>query len=329
MRKLSTKSGERLDRLLREKIQALAADGRQWPLRICVAYSGGLDSSVLLHLMAQQERYEGSTLVALHVNHGLSPNADAWERHCQATCDRLGIELQVARIQVKRRPGESLEEQARVGRYAALATVDATAVALAHHAEDQAETVLLQMLRGAGPNGLAGMGEHSPVRSGGAIWRPLLNVPRAEIRQFGIERGITWIEDESNLDLGFRRNFVRHRIWPAIAEGFPAAAGSIARVGRLQADAACLLAELADIDLAMVEASGGLDCEKLKKLSTARQANLLRHWISRAGARAPSEARLGALLSALGYSTNDTSLTWKHENLNVYRRRNLLVIESV
>lgn len=284
---------------------------------------------MLLHLLAQQERASGLTLSALHVNHGLSPHADAWETHCRATCDQLGVQLLVARIQVKRLPGESLEEQAREGRYAAFEAVDAPAIALAHHAEDQAETVLLQLLRGAGPKGLAGMAECMPARPGKIIWRPLLEIPRAEILQFGLAHNIKWIEDESNLDQGFRRNFLRHRVWPAIAEGFPAAAGSIARVARLQADAASLLAELADSDLANVEAAGGLDCAKLKSLSQGRQANLLRRWISRTGARAPSEARLGALLAAIYDSTNDTQLTWKHENQYVYRRRNRLVIEAV
>lgn len=265
----------------------------------------------------------------MHVNHGLSPNADAWERHCRATCDQLAVELQVVRIQVKRHPGESLEEQAREGRYAAFATANATVIALAHHAEDQAETILLQMLRGAGPKGLAGMAECAPIGLGKFVWRPMIETDRADISQFGRDRGITWIEDESNLDVGFRRNFVRHRVWPAVAEGFPGAAKALARVGRLQADAASLLTELADADLAGVETGGGLDCEKLKALSVARQANLLRRWVSRAGARAPSEARLSALLAALGCSTNDTRLTWKHENRKVYRRRNLLVIESV
>jgi tRNA(Ile)-lysidine synthase len=235
----------------------------------------------------------------------------------------------VARIQVRRLPGESLEEQAREGRYAAFEGADASTIALAHHAEDQAETVLLQMFRGAGPKGLAGMAESMPARPGKVIWRPLLETPRAEILQFGLEHKIAWIEDESNLDQGFRRNYVRHRVWPAIADGFPGAAGSFARVARLQADSASLLAELADLDLANVEMAGGLDCEKLKLLSQGRQANLLRRWISRTGARAPSEARLGALLTALCDSTNDSRLTWKHENQHVYRRRNRLVIEAV
>ena len=329
MRKQSTESGGRLSALLREKVQALAAASRTKPLRLCVGYSGGVDSSVLLHLLAQQEHTSGLRLSALHVNHGLSPHADAWEAHCRATCDQLGVELLVARIQVTRLPGESLEEQARKRRYAAFEDVNASTIALAHHAEDQAETVLLQMFRGAGPKGLSGMAECMPALPGRVIWRPLLGTPRAAILQFGLEHKIAWIEDESNLDQGFRRNFVRHRVWSAITDGFPAAAASLARVARLQADAASLLAELADLDLANVEMAGGLDCDKLKALSQSRQANLLRRWISRTGARAPSEARLGALLAALCDGTNDTQLTWKHENQYVYRRRNRLVIEAV
>jgi len=329
LRKLSTDPGEPLDALLREKVRGLAARTGVTLPRICVAYSGGLDSTVLLQLLASLMHENALCLTAVHVNHGLSVNADAWEAHCRAACETLAVEFKAFRVEVNRGPGESLEEQAREARYAAFAALPASAMALAHHAEDQAETLLLQMLRGAGPRGLAAMPEFTLTPSGQSIWRPLLEAPRTWIRQYAKDRGIAWIEDESNLDPGYKRNFVRHRIWPALTEGFPAPAVALARVARLQADAAHLLADLADIDMAGIDSPQGLDCAALKLLSASRQANLLRRWISRTGARAPSEARLAALQKAISDSTNDTRLTWVHENQRVIRRRNLLVIETV
>ncbi len=329
MRKPSTDRGGPLDTRLRGKVRCLALrTGAPLP-RVCVGYSGGLDSSVLLDLLARQMRARTISLSALHVNHGLSANADAWEAHCRAACATLAVAFTAVRIRVRRAPGESLEEQARKGRYAAFAGVDADVIALAHHAEDQSETLLLQMLRGAGPDGLAAMAEYAPMAAGPAIWRPMLDVPRAAILRHGRDQGIAWIEDESNLDPGYRRNFVRHRIWPALVEGFAAPAVTLPRVARLQADAARLLGELADIDLATIASDDGLDCTGLKSLSASRQANLLRRWISRSGARAPSEARLLALQKAIADSTNDTRLRWVHEDLQVIRQRNHLIIRAV
>jgi tRNA(Ile)-lysidine synthase len=288
-----------------------------------------MDSSVLLHLLAGERDSGAMALSALHVNHGLSPNALAWEDHCHRACRDMDIDLRVVRVDVKHGPGESLEEQARRARYAAFAESDAYAVAMAHHADDQAETVLLQMLRGAGPKGLAAMAEFSGAPASPAVWRPLLDIPRAEIVAFARSTGITWIEDESNLNPGHKRNFLRLRVWPVLAQGFPSAARSIARVAGLQADAAALLGDLADIDLATIESVEGLDCNRLKALTARRRANLLRRWIVRQGVRAPSAARLAALMRAIDDSSNDTRLTWLHENLRVCRRRAYLVIEMV
>jgi len=298
--------------------------------RVCVGYSGGLDSSVLLDLLALEACAGAISLTAVHVHHGLSPNADAWSAHCAQVCDRLGIELQVVRVRIGHQAGQSLEEEARIARYAVFRRIQANAVALAHHADDQAETVLLQLLRGAGPKGLAAMAAIASPTTGGkapAYWRPLLAVDRAQLAAYAGDAGLEWVEDESNRDLRLRRNYLRQCVLPAIAAAFPAPGRLLARVARLQGEAAGLLDALADIDLEIAALGGGLDCQRLAKLPRDRQANLLRRWLALAGARAPSAARLAALQKAIGDSSNDTRLAWAHEGVRVVRRKAVLLIE--
>ena len=313
---------------MRDRIATLHSRIGNSAIQVCVGFSGGLDSSVLLHLLAAIAADCRLVVSALHVNHGLSPNADAWESHCAITCSRSDIALQIERPKVSRGPGQSLEEQARIARFGAFAMSNAAVIALAHHADDQAETVILQMLRGAGPKGLAAMPEYSATGGMPGVWRPLLNTPRAELLAYAKAFDLGWVEDESNQDTDFKRNFLRRRIWPMLEEGFPAPSRMIARVAGLQAEAAALLDELADSDLADLVCEDGLDCLRLKALSARRQANLLRRWISRHGARAPSAARLAALCRALADTSNDTRLTWNHEHLTVFRRRARLLIAT-
>ena len=298
--------------------------------RVCVGYSGGLDSAVLLNLLALETAAGTITVTAVHVHHGLSPNADVWSGHCAQVCNRLGIKLEVARVQVRHQARRSLEEDARTARYAVFRRMHADAVALAHHADDQAETVLLQLLRGAGPKGLAAMaaiGSPPALGSGPVYWRPLLSIDHAQLAAYAVDLGLEWVEDESNRDLSLRRNYVRQRVLPIIAEVFPAPGRLLARVARLQAQAGDLLEVLADMDLATTVLDGGLDCRRLALLPGHRQANLLRRWLARAGARAPSSARLAALQKAIGDSSNDTRLTWVHEGVRVVRRKAVLLLE--
>lgn len=299
--------------------------------RVCVGYSGGLDSVVLLDLLALEAAAGSITVTAVHVHHGLSPNADAWSGHCAQVCTRLGIELQIARVRIRHQAGHSPEEEARTARYAVFRRIQADAVALAHHADDQAETVLLQLLRGAGPKGLAAMAAivSRTVRgSAPAYWRPLLSIDRAQLAAYAVDAGLEWVEDESNQDLRLRRNYLRQRVLPVIAEAFPAPGRLLARAARLQAQAASLLEVLADLDLAMMALDGGLDCQRLAMLQGDRQANLLRRWLAQAGARAPSSARLAALQKAIVDSSNDTRLAWVHEGVRVVRRKAVLLLEN-
>lgn len=298
--------------------------------RICVAFSGGLDSTVLLHQLAQARALLPFSLSAIHVHHGLSSNASAWARHCKEVCAKFDVPLRVRRVEVNRAPRTSLEEEARRARYAAFAAVKADVIAMAHHADDQAETVLLQLLRGAGPKGLAGMPRLKPLSANGfghiSLWRPLLECARAELAAYAHEYDLRAIEDESNADQRFRRNYLRHRVMPLLAAEFPAATANLVRAARHQAEAAELLDALADADLALAKMDAGLHAETLKRLSDSRCKNALRRWLDRAGLRQPSAARLSALIKALRDSRNDTRLAWVHELRTVRRKKDLLTL---
>jgi tRNA(Ile)-lysidine synthase len=285
---------------------------------------------LLLHLLVEASRREGFSLAALHVHHGLSPNADAWSAHCEAACAALEVPLQVHRLRVVRDAGQSLEEQARRARHGAFSAAGEHVIALAQHADDQAETVLLQLLRGAGPKGLAAMpvlGKPYGGAAGPRPWRPPLAVTRARIHELATAGAIVWVEDESNRDVRLRRNALRHAVLPLLEPHFPDVAVTLGRAARLQAQVASLLDEVADEDLRGIARGEALDCGALTGLSAARQANAVRRWIASRGCRGASEARLQALLRAVGDSGNDTRLEWVHGDLRVFRRKALLFAE--
>lgn len=253
--------------------------------RICVALSGGVDSVVLLHA-ATVVRKASTTpwrLSAHHVHHGLSPNADAWAKHCEDICAQLAIPLTVERVTVDRDSRVGIEAAAREARYGSLARFGATAVLLAHHARDQAETLLLQLLRGAGPAGLAAMPQHAQ-----RYQRPLLQVSKAEVLAYAARHALTWIEDESNGDIRFARNRLRHDVWPALVRAFPSAETTLSRAASHQADAAQLIDDLAAIDTAGCISNGALNLGPFNTLSQARRANLLRYWLAGQGVATPA-----------------------------------------
>lgn len=296
--------------------------------RICVGFSGGLDSTVLLDTLAELRETVPMSLFAMHVHHGLSPNAEAWARHCRALCRHYAVPFRLRRVSVIRAARTSLEEEARKARYAALGTVRADVIALAHHADDQAETVLLQLLRGAGPKGLAGMAVSKALDITGRkpviLWRPLLDCTRADLERYATHRQLRWIDDESNLDVRFKRNFVRAEVMPVLARGFPAPVETLARAARHLAEAAELAGALADIDLAQVRHSAGLGIPELKTLSDARLKNVLRRWFEVQMLRQPSEARLLALIRGLRRGDNGSRLAWEHEGRTVRRAKGIL-----
>src|SRR5262245_61670817 len=190
------------------------------PLAITVALSGGRDSIVLLDALATAAPLRAIALEAVHVHHGLSPRAEAWAEFCAEACAARGVPLSVHRVLVDRTAGIGIEAAARAARYAVFGAVRADFVALAHHANDQAETLMLQLLRGAGPHGLAAMPLLRPLHAGVALLRPLVALPAAVLEAYAKARGLAWVDDESNADAALRRNYVRHEIAPRLGAAF-------------------------------------------------------------------------------------------------------------
>jgi tRNA(Ile)-lysidine synthase len=257
---------------------------------VAVAFSGGADSTALLHAAAAL--WPGQVR-PLHVNHGLQAAANAFEQQCHAVCAALRLPLQVLTVQAHPQPGQSPEDAARLARYQALAgAAQGAPVLLGQHADDQAETVLLALGRGAGLSGLAAMPERFE-RHGAVFLRPLLEVPGVHLRQWLQERALAFIDDPSNADERFARNKLRARLMPALAQAWPHYRQTFARSARHAAQAQLILDEVAAQDLALTGCPPLV--RALQQLSPARQANALRHWLAQHHGARPSTAQLDEL----------------------------------
>lgn len=274
-------------------------------LPMAVGLSGGADSTALL--LACARKWPGQ-VQAIHVHHGLQAAADGFEEHCAALCQSLNVSLWVKRLDARHTPGQSPEDAARQARYKAFEAVAIASkaqaaiksIAIAQHADDQVETLLLALSRGAGIAGLAAM----PARweRAGVVWhRPLLQVAGADIRSWLRLQGQPWVEDPTNTDQRYTRNRIRAQLLPALEAAFPAFRDTFARSASNAAQAAELLDELAQQDLLLVGAPPHITA--LQGLSRARQANVLRHWLRVAYATTPSAAQLGELLNQLAACT--------------------------
>jgi tRNA(Ile)-lysidine synthase len=279
------------DSLVSQVRAALEAGGLR-KTRIAVGLSGGVDSIVLLHLLRRGLRLPPARISAIHVNHQISAHAAAWATHCRRYCRDLGVKLEVAKVEVPR--GNSTEAAARAARHRVFAACNADVVALAHNRDDQAETLLLQLLRGAGPRGLSAM----PVFKPGipALWRPLLEVPRSAIEAYGRHHRLSWVEDDSNIDRAYLRNFLRHDVLPLIERRVPGAGIVLARAARLQAEASDLLDVLADQDIGAGAVGTSLALAQLQDMPAHRARNALRRFLRRHGALMPEAGRLDELL---------------------------------
>jgi tRNA(Ile)-lysidine synthase len=229
-------------------------------------------------------------------------------------------------LQIERRRGRSLEADARNARYACLLAADVDAVVLAHHADDQAETVLLQLLRGAGPRGGAAMPPFTPGRP--ALLRPFLDHPRATLAAYALTRGLSWVEDESNANRALARNALRHEIAPLLAARFPGYPLTLVRAARLQAEAAALLHELAAGDASGAMDATGLEQARLAALSAPRARNLLRWFLCEQGARAPSEARLADMLRQLLGAGDSARIRISLDGMEIGRHRGRIVVHA-
>jgi tRNA(Ile)-lysidine synthase len=254
---------------------------------VWAAFSGGLDSTVLLHLLKQS----GLPVKALHVNHNLQQIASRWAEHCRALCAQLGVQIYVMDVKVDARDPGGPEAAARAARYAAFASImkPGDCLATAHHQDDQAETVLLRLLRGSGVAGLAAMRMTSALHDG-LLWRPLLRQSRADLKRYAETHALSWVEDPHNLDPRYSRSFLRSEIFPRLAQRWPSAVEQLARTAEHCADAVTLLDELAARDLGSISplprhggeaarrAGEGVSVRKLLALEKPRRNNLLRYW---------------------------------------------------
>ncbi|CAM4484397.1 MAG: tRNA(Ile)-lysidine synthase [Legionella sp.] len=274
--------------------------------KLVIGFSGGLDSTVLLHALASHSSLH-SKLLAVHINHGISPNALAWQQHCEQFCRHLGINFISETVEFDR--SANIEEGARIARYRVFSALltEKDCLVLGHHQDDQAETVLLQLLRGAGVDGLAAMAELG-VLGNGVIARPCLNISRTQLEQYAKSQQLSCIEDESNQDISYSRNYLRQKILPLLVDKWPGAVGNIARAALHCQQAKSNLDALALQDCPELSfASDSLCITPLIQLDFARIANVLRTWLKKRQIKAPSTALLGRIIDELIFARIDAA----------------------
>ena len=275
---------------------------------ILLGLSGGIDSVVLLHLLHQLSPRYSWRLSALHVHHGISPRADEWAAFCADWCARYDIPLQIVHVDIAPLREMGIEAAARKLRHAALARQQVDFVALAHHLDDQVETLLLQLLRGAGVRGASAMPAIKHRAGVPTLARPLLDVARSELLDYAQQHALQWVEDDSNTDDSYPRNFLRHRVLPLLEQSFPAYRETLARSARHFAEASGLLDELAQQDAQDAVHGETLEISRLQALDTPRGKNLLRYFIAAQGAPIPDSTRLEEMLRQLCHARGDAAV---------------------
>ena len=313
------------DRRLRDLIESALAELQPGP--ILVAHSGGLDSTTLLHALAQSAAARARGLRAVHVDHRLHADSAKWSQHCAELAGQLGVPIETRTVEIARTPGLGLEATARRVRYGAIEDMlaDDEILALAHHRDDQAETVLLKLLRGAGPEGLGAMRTLRRLGRGFA-WRPLLTLPRATLRGYAEHHRLTWIEDPSNADVSLDRNFLRIEILPRIARRWPEAEASIAQSAAWARAAADFIDEEAERVLARLQ---GLDPATLRfrdwlALPDALRDPVLRRWLRSIGLPEPTQFQVAELVRQLAEAGEDRQPCVRWPGVEVRRYRELL-----
>ncbi|MEA3302192.1 MAG: tRNA lysidine(34) synthetase TilS [Pseudomonadota bacterium] len=289
--------------------------------RYLLAFSGGLDSTVLLHLLASIKDQIDAEVVAIHIDHGLQQQSPQWSHHCVDRCRQLDISLETLSLSLQPAPGESVEAQAREARYAAMQQLmrPGDILLTAHHRDDQAETLLLNLMRGSGVRGLAAMPVIRPFAEGW-LARPLLEISRAEIEAYALHNKLTWVDDPSNALMDFNRNYLRHEILPLLTQRWPAAAASIADSASHLAESGELLdGECAKLLSGMLAAPGQLHLEPLLQQPHAWQKMLLRHWLQQLGLPPPPKKRLTGFVQQLKADSQRVPLiSWNGAELRRY-----------
>jgi tRNA(Ile)-lysidine synthase len=282
-------------------------------LEILLGLSGGLDSCVLLHLLANMQTQLDFKLKAIHVHHGISPYADDWLNFCKQKCKLLDIEFDAVKVKINKKGSLGIEGEARELRYEAIKKKQKDIVALGHHQNDQAETLMLQLLRGSGLKGLAGMPEFDKKRK---FWRPMLNIKKELLEKYASENGIKYIKDESNEDINFDRNFIRKKVLPLIESRYPASIETISRSATNISEGHQIneLLALDDSKNVMSDDGSHLLIENLNKLPNLRAINLIRWWLSFNDLLMPSKKNVEELFRQVKLIKKDTSLNLKISN---------------
>jgi tRNA(Ile)-lysidine synthase len=312
--------------MLSSSIIESALDQVELNAHIYIAYSGGIDSHVLLHLCASIARL-GDKTTAVYVHHGLQAEAGAWAEHCRKTAEALGIQFNVLRVNALAGPGESPEEAARNARYNALrALVGPNDVLLvAQHREDQLETVLLQLFRGSGLRGLSGMPECMAFGRG-VMLRPLLNVSRQAIRHYAESHALSWVEDPSNLHDDYDRNYLRNTVVPLIKQRWPACDKTVARSARHCAEAQAVMSVIADdlFHAVFNEADKTLSISRLKQLNRHRQQLVIRHWFQALGLKMPGQGFVERILTQVVAASRESHPVLSGQSHDIRRYRDKL-----
>ena len=268
----------------------------KYDLHCCVALSGGIDSVVLLHILTKLRQLHNLELVAMHVNHGISPNANTWQEFCADLCTELNIPFKFIKHTIIKGGGNSLENEARQVRYNALLNNECNIIALAHHQQDQIETLLSQLLRGSNIHNFASM--HTlTTKNDKCLWRPLLNIPKSQIIAYAEEHHLKFINDESNHDTQYLRNFLRHDIIPLLIQQDQHIGNKLIKTVNELQNSTQLIDELASIDLTSCKTHNNasiisLDITEFKKLKLIRQVNLLSYFLRLQNLALPSEKQL-------------------------------------
>jgi tRNA(Ile)-lysidine synthase len=288
----------------------------------CLAYSGGLDSTALLDVLCQSEVRD--KLRAIHINHSLQEEADNWAEHCRQRCQHYDIPLQIIRVDARAATGESPEAAARQARYQAFKEKleNNECLLTAQHQNDQAETVLLQLLRGSGPAGLAAMPELTPFACGW-LARPWLACSRNDIQRHAKSHQLSWIEDSSNSELNYDRNYLRAAVMPVLLQRWPGAIKTLARSAGLQAQSSAMLDQLGAEDIQYAQCTqnpAALSVERLLSLDTGRLSNVLRYWIGQHGLTTPSSGQLEQIIAAVNARPDSAPVvSWQGGSIGRYQ----------
>ena len=297
----------------------------------CIAYSGGMDSHVLLYVMTECQKQDSSIQIrTLHINHHLNPNANQWEDHCKKIAQQLGIPFHAESLRFTPNPGDSIEAAARKARYDVFQNYihDKENVLTAHTQNDQAETFLLQLLRGAGVKGLPAMPLKKKIGKG-YLLRPLLNMDREELKKYAEKNHLHWIEDDMNFELRFNRNYLRHEVLPILRRRWPKVFSVISRSASHCAEAAHLLDQLADVNLQAMQMKEALAIKPLLQLTPERQRNVLRRWIQRLGFGVPQTKQLEQIRNDVLKASEGAVPLFIYDSTEIRRHSNALHISTV